>query len=293
MLQSINFSNKLLCLDYTDNYILIGDNIGNIYKYNFLETCDSSQNQYITSNTKIQILFFCNSPVSCIFIYNNDIFYTTWDGDIYKNDIKVHLSQEITKALIIFNNLIYVSLEHNIYILNLNLELLKVLNVPHKVLCFCSTENFIICGFNLPVICVIDTKFNLTTKSVEHDTGILSIKYNNGYIYTGSVDGSLQMYDFRDVFGSDNKMKSIKILKQKSSKWLRNIFNDKLYCSGNEVIYKNNLIYSHLDQVMRVIMLNKYIISIGLDKKMIFYKELNINKEEEDEINKLNQLYGN
>ncbi|EQB62356.1 hypothetical protein NAPIS_ORF00071 [Vairimorpha apis BRL 01] len=256
---TISTDYKLISLAYTTEYILIGDCRGNLYKL---------------SEKKLNKISNCNSPISQIKIYNNNIYYSTWDGEIYKNDKCIKIKTGIIKTFHILNDIIYVSLDLNIYVINLNLEVLNCIPVDHKVLCMSDFKNELVLGFNNNQIglCKFNTIKYITTK---HFTGILNLFINDGKIVTGSVDGTIR-----------NKNNLI----FKTNKWIRDIYDLNLFCSGNDVWFNNNILYSHNDEVMRVVKFHNDIISIGLDCKIIIYRIEELSEKEKQEIEELNKL---
>ena len=63
-----------------------------------------------------------------------------------------------------------------------------------------------------------------------------------------------------------------------------------MFCSGNDVWFNNNILYSHNDEVMRVVKFHNDIISIGLDCKIIIYRIEELSEKEKQEIEELNKL---
>ncbi|WUR04784.1 WD40 repeat domain-containing protein [Vairimorpha necatrix] len=278
MLQPVKFSNKLLSLDYDKDSIFIGDTKGYIYKYKL--TC-----------SKIEKLFYCDSPISSVVKYNTDIYYTNWDGYIFKNDKSTFLQQDIIKSMIIRRDLIYVAVDFYIYILSLDLEIKEKIKVPIKVLSFCNMNEYIVCGLTLPFLGFLDKKNNLTIKKTNHDTGILCVKFLQNKIYTGCVDGSIQVYDISE-FIDDNKeidINQCQIINEKSKKWIRDIFSENLFSRGNEIVYNAKKVYEHDDEVTRVIKIDDKIFSIGIDCTMKTFTEEKILDAEMDEIQELNK----
>lgn len=258
---TISTDYKLLSLDYTPHYILIGDCRGNLLKF---------------SKNKLVKIYNCNSPISHIKIYNDTIYYSTWDGEMYKNDKCIKIKIGIIKSFQIFNELIYVSLDLELYVLNLNLDVLDCIPVNHKVLCMNIFKDKLILGFNNNQIGFL--KLNtIKYVSTEHFTGILKIFIKDDKIITGSVDGTIRNND-KLIF--------------ESKKWIRDIYDLNLFCSGNDVCHNNNIIYSHKDEVMRVVKIDNDIISIGLDCNINIYRTEELSENEKKEIEELNKLIG-
>ncbi|KAK6089887.1 hypothetical protein P3W45_001090 [Vairimorpha bombi] len=280
MIKQINFQNKLLSLDYNEEYIVIGDNKGFIYKY---------------KDGIVSKIFYCDSPVSDVKIYQNDIFYITWDGDLFRNDRSVNLCLGIAKGILLHKELIYISIDLKVFVVSLDLEIVKIIDVPHKILCFGIADDKVICGMNLPILGWIDGIYNFFTRNISHETAILSIHTTKNLIYTGSVDGTVQRYEISKIFKkSDEKLIPEKIL-FKNDKWTRNIYNEFIFSAGevvfcyNDGLYKE--LYSHKDDVMKVIKYKDKIFSIGLDSVMKIFTEEQVLDDELEEIRKLNELF--
>lgn len=280
MIKQINFQNKLLSIDYNDEYFVIGDNKGFIYKY---------------MNDTVSKIFYCDSPVSDIKNCQNDIFYTTWDGDLFKNDKSVHLCPGITKSMLIYNNLIYISIDLQIFVVSLELVILKTIDVPHKILCFGIADGKVFCGMNLPFLGWLDDAHNLFIKNISHETAILSIYFNKDSIYTGSVDGTVQEYDIYKIINESDEIIVPEKKLFENDKWIRSIYSKFIFSAGGVVFCYNDgtykELYSHEDDVMKVIKFEDKIVSIGLDCVMKIFTEEKVFADELEEIKKLNELY--
>jgi hypothetical protein len=272
MLRRIPFNNKLLSLEQAGDSIYIGDSRGCIYKMDY-PFCNSIKVHNVSS------------PISSLLWHKNRLFFANWDGEVGFTDFKisksVSLVRNIVKCMTIFRDHIFVSIDHIIYILDLELKTKGRLEPPHKVLSFFPTENKCLVVMSVPFLGeivqnVVGDFVLINVKSSKHDTAILSIHKD----LTGSSDGK--------IMRGDNIIYS-------SSGWINSIFSEYLFSCGRSIILKNENgfkeIYAHKDDVMKVLRIKNKIISIGLDYTVCVWEEEMITEEELKEIEELNKMF--
>lgn len=272
MLRKIKLNNKPLSIENVNDNVYFGDSRGYIYKVTYpFQT--------------VERVFDVDSPISSLFWYNNLMFYGTWDGEVGMTDLKtkksIQITRDIVKCMTIYEQHIFVSIDHVVYILDLELNLVDKLEVPHKVLCFYKDEEACLVGMAVPFLGELikeGDKFKIVNLvRSDHDTSILSI-YKD---LVGSSDGKITKSGSDVIFSSTG--------------WIRSIYAEDLFSCGMKVIEKKNMsyeeIYAHEDEVMGVVRVKGKILSIGLDCSLCIFEEEELLDDELREIEELNKLY--
>ncbi|KAF9764846.1 hypothetical protein NGRA_0234 [Nosema granulosis] len=268
MLRKISLYNKPLSLEYESENVYFGDSRGYIFKtsYPFLS---------------VSKIYDVDSPVSSLVWYGGKMFYGTWDGEIGITDFKtkhsIGIVRDLVKSMTVFKNHVFVSIDHIVYIYNLDLELVDKIETPHKVLCFYSENDTCLVGMGVPFLGQIKLedgsfKLHIISRTV-HDTSILSIHKD----LIGSSDGKITRMGNVTMFSSTG--------------WIRSIFNGELFSCGKKVISKLSEIYAHEDEVMGVLRIRDKILSIGLDYTLCIFEEDSLLEDELREIEELNRLF--
>lgn len=253
MLHTVQLRNKPLTMVYNDKCLYIGDAGGIIYQL-------KPPFRHLKEIMKFEV------PISVIIFLNDEICCGGWDGCIYYQEKSIKLGKDPIKCMIVYRELLYVSVDKTLKVLDFKLNCIEDYKTESKILCMEIHENQLILGLSTGFISTYTDKYIPARKS-SHETSILSMKGE----LTGSADGTLR--------------KGEEVLFQ-NKKWIRSIWNKNLFSAGNDVYYNDCLIYSHQDEVMMVIMIDESIISIGLDYCYKIYSDFLINKHEEDEIMK-------
>ncbi|KAF7683851.1 hypothetical protein TCON_0938 [Astathelohania contejeani] len=271
-LLQIPLPNKPFDLIYAKPNLYYSDAMGNIFqsKYPFTTPKHFHKNK---------------NPVSCM-CYHNGIIYGTWKGEVTKLDEKgnnlntIILGSGMIKS-IYYQNSVYVSIEDSVYILNLQLEIQNQIKTDSRVLCMEYYRGKMYGGMSVPIIARIDKSYQKMDIHNMHDTSILDFCVINEDLYSGSADGTIRRFIFPH---------SMDII-HKGEGWVRSLTHlngDLLFSQGRNIIYKNNVLYRHEQDVLKVIYAEEVIISIGLDYKMSIYSfGETCNSEEEKELEEL------
>lgn len=256
MLRNISIPYKPLCMIQKDNIIYIGDARGNILILN------SPYYQY-------KMISLADSPISAIFNHDG-LYYGTWDGIVGFGERNIKIGKNMIKAIYVYKDNLFASVDNNLVILDLQLNIIKEFNLPHKIHCIDRIDEKIVFGMSCGFISSFESSLEDIRMSA-HESTILSIKGN----ITGSTDGTI-----RDNIGLINK----------TSGWIRSIYDKTLYSSGCDVIMEGNIIYKHEDEITGICKIEDLVISIGLDCCIKIYGSQKFSDAEEEELlNLLNE----
>lgn len=259
MMKKVFLKNKPLSLCEHDKKIFIGDAHGEIY---FTESPFILHKHVLTAN----------APVSAIAFLDNNMIFSTWDGEVLLfNKIilkSVKLGRDPVKCLTIFDSKIFVSVDKKLFVLDKELNIMEKYDTDYKITCMDVVENELVLGLMTGIISKYKNGY-IPGKRTRHETNILSV-YKN-------LSGS-----------SDSTLRNEKEILYSGSGWIRSIYDENLFSSGKDVVFNKEVLYSHDDEVMKVIKIENIIFSIGLDYCYNLYSENGMiyTSEEEDEIMK-------
>lgn len=256
MIKKIPLRNKPLSLWYRDDQIYIGDAYGEI----IVAELPYKGFKHVTT---------ANAPVSAIVFIDDVMIYGSWDGNVCTfigGETKIiKLGRDPVKCISVFDSKIFVSVDTKLIVLDKDLNILDEVITEYKIGCMHVIDDSVIFGLM---------------------TGMIS-RYNNGYIpAVRSKHETNIMSIYKSLTGSsDCTLRDEKEILYTGSGWIRSIFDENLFSSGKDVIYRNKLLYSHDDDVIKVVMIGSTILSIGLDYCCKLYNENGFfSKEEEDEV---------
>ncbi|EPR78911.1 hypothetical protein SLOPH_1865 [Spraguea lophii 42_110] len=239
MVFEIKLKNKPLSIYSSGEDVYIGDFMGNLYLL----------------KNGLKIIYVIDQPISSIVVDNGDIYYSTWKGEIYKNNEKIKIGDDIIKNINFYKNELYAFIGDYMIILE-NMKIKKKINLDSKVLCSMVNNDILYLGFSIPKICSYNN-FEITDIETFHEAGILHLNYNDGLI-TSSADKSIR--------------KNNNII-YKSDVWCRGTLNNLIW-EDKRILKEGEVIIEHSDIIQGVVKVKDRIISIGLDCMIKIYKEL-------------------
>lgn len=243
---------RILCMKYFNNTIYFGNSRGEIFKIKLSENIDFSTNNFIIE----KIANFYN-PISSIVINNNNIFCSTWKGEIFNvlTGKFIILKNNIIKTMEISNDEILAGIDKTLFILDFDLKIKKEIIVKTKIQCMNKVNNSILIGQSLGIVGIYNKEYSEFEKISERGN-IISIKSIENDIITGTTENILR------------KNKNILF---EGDEWINAIFNENLFAVGNDIIKNNKILYSHIDKISEILENEKYIISSGIDGNIMIY----------------------
>ncbi|KAM0676473.1 hypothetical protein GVAV_000440 [Gurleya vavrai] len=252
----INLKNKLLSLNKHQNSFFISSFPGYIYKLDYPFTFP-------------KLILNLKEPISCLCFQNEKIISGSWHGNLFINEKLIsNLNTNIIKAIEIFNNKIFVSCDTKLYILNVDtLQILDCIDTGFKILCMRIIRNELYFGCGVPMLAKYENGF-VCLGSNGHETSILGISERNNKIVTCSADQTIRC---------DNEILI------KGNGWIRCI-EEFYYADDNFLMKDKEIICKHDDYITGIGKIGNTIVCIGLDGFISVIGDLNVFKEEEDDI---------
>ncbi|ELA42397.1 uncharacterized protein VICG_00496 [Vittaforma corneae ATCC 50505] len=252
MIRTVKLDNKPLCMVKNSGKVYIGDARGCIYEISH-------------PFMKIKHIFTASGPVSAICFFGSKMFCGTWDGVVYQDLRQLKLGEKPVKCMCSFNNKLFVSVDKRLVVLDENLSIIEKYDTSNKIFCMEEKNGRLYLGLGAGLLASYMGEYEGENKS-SHSSTILCMR--NGI--TGSCDCTVRKNDEIAFEGSS---------------WIRSIWDGNLFSCGRHVICNNEKIYTHDDEVVGLLRINNFIISIGLDFCYKIYESgVAIDEHEEKEL---------
>lgn len=253
-LKTVPLANKPLCAVLNDGMIYMGDARGFIYVIS-------------GPHSPPKKILETPAPVSAI-VCGNVIYYGTWDGTVYTEGKFKNLGKDMIKCMTLWRNILFVSVDLKLFLLDLDLNIIEEHNTASKIYCSESFDNRIVFGMGHGYTSVYSECYE-SAKKYAHDGSIISMK--------NDLSG--------DTYGKLKKGNSVLYC---SEAWIRSIWDETLFSSGKDVVRDGKVLYSHTDEITGVIKMDGIIYSFGLDYCYKIYSEgIILNEQEEEECMRL------